>query len=206
MAEWVYVIRSSERELFKRCRRAWDLGSRERKNYQPISPSSVFDFERAIHDALAVYYFPGMWEWNREIVLPLALEGFFKSMHRQRDRYLKEREMTALQESDWDDHLKLGRDLLERYFKWAPTIDRFSTIQVETEFEANIPDHRNPDQDLTVPGDVPGHMMPVHYRGRIDLLILDKNNSYWLVDHRVVEDTWEELDRLILDERNISFC
>ena len=57
--------------------RTWSLSIRLR----------VFDFDRAIHDALAVYYFPGMWEWNREIVLPLAIDGFLKSMQKQRDRY-----------------------------------------------------------------------------------------------------------------------
>lgn len=56
----VYVITSSDRESFKRCRRKWDFGARARQNYQPISPDRMFDFDRAIHDALAVYYYPGM--------------------------------------------------------------------------------------------------------------------------------------------------
>ncbi len=88
---WAYVIRASDREMFKRCRRAWDLSSRARQNLEPINPTRLFDFDRAIHDALAVYYFPGMWEWNREIVLPLAIDGFLKSMQKQRDRYAEDR-------------------------------------------------------------------------------------------------------------------
>jgi hypothetical protein len=44
----------------------------------------MFDFGEAMHDALDVYYFPGMWEWNRAIVRPLAVAGFEKAMRRQR--------------------------------------------------------------------------------------------------------------------------
>jgi hypothetical protein len=60
-----YVTRPRENRLFRRCRRAWDLSARERQDYELIEPPQVFDFGEAIHDALDVYYFPGMWEWNR---------------------------------------------------------------------------------------------------------------------------------------------
>lgn len=202
---WAYVIRSWDRELFKRCRRAWDFSSRERQNYEPIKPLRVFDFDRAIHDALAVYYFPGMWEWNRQIVLPLVIEGFFKSMYRQRDKYIEEQqELSPEEEQDWNDHLKLGENMLKRYFDWASTVDCFSPIQVEPDFEVNIPDPLNPGQDLVAPGSVP--IVPIRYRGRIDLLVVDEYNAYWLVDHRIVEKDWEGIDQLLLDEQGISYC
>lgn len=202
---WAYVIRSSDRELFKRCRRAWDFGSRERQNYEPVKPMRVFDFDRAIHDALAVYYFPGMWEWNRQIVLPLVIEGFFKSMYNQRDRYIKEHgELSDEEERDWNEHIKLGEGMLKRYFDWASTIDRFSPIQVEPDFEVNIPDPLHLGQDLVAPGSVP--IVPIRYRGRVDLLVVDEYNAYWLVDHRIVEKAWEDIDQLLLDEQGVSYC
>jgi hypothetical protein len=68
---WAYVIRSSDRATFKQCRRAWDLGSRSRQNYELAQPARAFDFDQAMRDALALYYFPGMWAWNREIVVPM---------------------------------------------------------------------------------------------------------------------------------------
>ena len=81
---WAYVIRSSDRKMFKCCRRAWDLGSRSRQNYEPVQPMQAFDFDKAMHEALALYYFPGMWEWNRDVVIPIVLEGFVRSMQEQR--------------------------------------------------------------------------------------------------------------------------
>ncbi|MDQ3901122.1 MAG: hypothetical protein M3319_12050, partial [Actinomycetota bacterium] len=95
-----YVARPWESELFRRCRRAWDLGARERRDYEPIEPAQVFSFGEAIHDALDVYYFPGMWDWNRAIVRPLAIAGFEKSMHRQRNAYTQIRELSAEQVQD----------------------------------------------------------------------------------------------------------
>lgn len=203
MAEmaWAYIIRSSDRELFKRCRRAWDFSSRARQNYEPVKPPRVFDFDKAIRDALAVYYFPGMWEWNREIVLPLALEGFFKSMRNQRDEYAKQHTLSAEEERDWNDHLEAGEMMLSRYFQWAPTVDRFSPIRVETEFEVNIPDPLQPGHDLVVREGV-----PIRYRGRINLLVVDGYDAYWLVKHMVVSDEWEGLDHLLLDEQGVSYC
>ncbi|MEN3336038.1 MAG: hypothetical protein V7641_5403 [Blastocatellia bacterium] len=97
-----------------------------RQNYEPLKPTKVFNFNRAIRDALAVYYFPGMWEWNREIVLPLAREGFFKSMQQQRDRYVEHGKLTAEEEHEWNDRLELGEIMLNRYFAWAAARDRFS--------------------------------------------------------------------------------
>lgn len=89
-----FVVRPWERRLFQRCRRAWDLGARGRQGYEPTEPVRVFDFGEAIHDALDVYYFPGMWDWNRAIVRPLAVKGFEKSMRRQRDAYAQTCELS----------------------------------------------------------------------------------------------------------------
>ena len=73
---WAYVLRPREMATFRRCRRAWDFGARIRRNYVPATAHRVFDFDKAIHDALAVYYFPAMDDWDRAIVRPLAVKGF----------------------------------------------------------------------------------------------------------------------------------
>ena len=79
----VYRIHASDRMTFKHCRRAWDLGSRNRQNFEPIPQQGAVDLNRAIRDALAVYYFPGMWEWNRAIVQPLVHQALEKAVHGQ---------------------------------------------------------------------------------------------------------------------------
>jgi hypothetical protein len=199
-----YVIRADDRLAFKRCRRAWDFGARPRRNLEPVQPLRLFDFDRAIHDALAVYYFPGMWEWNRDIVRPLALEAFLKSMRRDRAAYLETRGLTEAsqeEEEEWERHLELGKTVLTSYFKWAPGADRFMPVRVETDFEVNIPDPRRHGLDLCS-----SEGLPIRYQGRAEMLVVDGDDNYWIVDHRIVWDDWEELDQLLLDDVGVSFC
>ena len=83
LADMAYRFTPADRGAFKRCRRQWDFGARERQNYEPARPAAVPDLDLAVRDALAVYYFPGMWDWQRSVVLPLVLQGFARSMGRQ---------------------------------------------------------------------------------------------------------------------------
>jgi len=190
--------------MFKRCRRAWDLGSRSRQNYELVQPTRAFDFDQAMHDALALYYFPGMWGWNREIVVPTVLDGFFKSMEKQRAACLQARALSDEEEKAWSEHLELGRGMLEHYFVWAPTVDRFEPIRVASDFEVNIPDPGRPGEDVAAPGTMP--ILPIRYRGRCDVLALDGYDAYWIFDHRITAEAWADLDQLLLDEQGVAAC
>jgi hypothetical protein len=195
-----YVTRPRESGLFRRCRRAWDLGARERQDYEPIEPAQVFDFGEAIHDALDVYYFPGMWEWNRAIVRPLAVAGFEKSMRRQRAAYAQTRDLSVEQVRDWEQHLELGTSVMESYFEWALETDRFTPIQVRAQFDVSVPDPANPDSGLITPDG-----RALQYRVRIDLAVIDDHELYWLVEHQTVTDpTRLDLDHLRLDEQALT--
>ncbi|MGH2687226.1 MAG: hypothetical protein ACRDKW_00240, partial [Actinomycetota bacterium] len=57
-----YVCTAADRASFKRCRRAWDFGSPRRRDLVPAAPGGI-DLADAVREGLAVYYFPGMWEW-----------------------------------------------------------------------------------------------------------------------------------------------
>jgi PD-(D/E)XK nuclease superfamily len=200
---WAYVIRSSDRKMFKCCRRAWDLGSRSRQNYEPVQPTQAFDFDKAMHEALALYYFPGMWEWNREVVIPMVLEGFIRSMREQRDRCLKRRAFSAEEEQAWNEHLEIGESILVHYSEWAPATDRFEPIRVAPDFEVNIPDPTLPGQDLVAPDSTP--VVPIRYRGRFDALAMDGHDAYWIIEHRIGE-AFADLDLLLLDEQSVAAC
>ncbi|HEU0089335.1 MAG TPA: hypothetical protein VFQ77_17100 [Pseudonocardiaceae bacterium] len=195
-----YVTRPWESALFRRCRRAWDLAARERQDYEPVEPLRVFDFEEAVHDALDVYYFPGMWDWNRAIVRPLAVAGFEKSMRRQRAAYEQVRALSAAQVRDWESHLELGTGVLQRYFEWALEVDRFTPLQVAAQFDVAVPDPVSPDTGLITP-----EGRSLQYRVRVNLAVIDDHELYWLVEHRVVlGEQWPELDRLLLDEQALT--
>lgn len=195
-----YVARPWESRLFRHCRRAWDLAARERQDYEPAEPPRVFDFDEAMHDALDVYYFPGMWDWNRAIVRPLAVAGFEKSMRRHRAAYTQLRALSAEQELDWEQHLELGTDMLQRYFEWAAEADRFTPVQVAAQFDINVPDPADPDSGLITPNG-----RALQYRVRVDLVVIDDHELYWLVEHRIVTGPqWPELDQLLLDEQSLN--
>lgn len=195
-----YTTRPWESTLFRRCRRAWDLGARERRDYEPVQPPQVFSFEEAVHDALDVYYFPGMWEWQRAIVRPLAVAGFEKSMRRQRDAYARTRELSEDQVRDWETHLELGTGILQRYFEWAAEVDRFTPLQVAAQFDVNVPDPADPDSGL-----ITSDGRSLQYRVRINLAVIDDHELYWLVEHRVITGAqWPDLDQLLLDEQALT--
>lgn len=198
---WAHVVRASDRAVFKRCRREWDLSSRSRRNLEPVIPPRRVDLDRAVHDALAVYYFPGMWEWDRGIVQPLALEAFSKSMRTQRDARGASGPLEPETEAEWATRVDHGVAMLNEYFDWAPTMDRFTPVRVETDFEIDIPDPTHPDANLTT-----ADGLAVRFRGRIDMIIVDPDDVYWLVDHRFTHDDWTDLDLLMLDEAGVSAC
>jgi hypothetical protein len=181
-----FLLRPAERESFKRCRRAWDLGARTRQDWVPAAPAPTVDPAAGLHAALAVYYFPGMWAWDRAIVEPLVQEAFAKA--------------TRGQGGD-PDVLASGRALLENYFLWAPARDQFTPLRVVTDFEVNIPDPDRPGADLITPGGD-----PIRYAGRIDLLVQDNARRYWMVQHRVVAGPWVDPEILSLSDLATSWC
>jgi hypothetical protein len=178
-----YRFTPADRAAFKRCRRQWDFGARERRNLEPAEAAAAPGLERAVRDALAVYYFPGMWDWQRSVVLPLVLQGLARSLGGP-----------AAAAGD----LAAGRALLERYFEWAPAVDRFSPVQVETAFEVNLPDPAGGDRELVL-----ADGRPIRYRGRVDLLAGDEHDRYWVVAHRLV-DRFGAADDLLLDEELVA--
>jgi hypothetical protein len=192
------VIRPWERQLFVGCRRAWDLGAHERHALEPATPSQVVDLDQAVKDALAVYYFPGMWDWNRAIVAPLATEAFTKSMRTQRQAY-ETATGAGLDEAAvarWEAHSAAGRRLRPAYYAWAGAIDDWAaTVQVETLFDVIVPEPGDADTGLLA-ADGRG----VLYRLRIDLVVVDDDGRYWLMEQRLRRHSFAVLDDLLLDD------
>jgi hypothetical protein len=187
-----YRIHASDRTAFKRCRREWDLSSRNRRNLEPLPCPGPIDLSQAVRDALAVYYFPGMWEWDRSIVQPLVHQALDRSVRGQADAACDDK---AVQET-----LDRGHALLDAYAAWAPTVDRFTPLRVNTDFEVDIPDPGMPGANLILPaGD------EIRYYDRVDLLAIDSDDAYWVIQHRLVTDSWANHDDLQLDERTIAW-
>jgi hypothetical protein len=198
---WTFIIRPRELRKFHRCRREWDLGSQVRQRFAQKLPSMEWAFDKSIRDALAVYYFPAMDDWNRAIVRPLTLKGFDRSMRETRVAHEKWAPLSAEEERTFEDNLALGQAMLNNYFVWAAALDDFDSIFADHDIWAPIPDPTQPSFDLGTPDG-----RPMRYMGRMDQLIADPDDELWIVDHRVVRGDWTPNEELIEDEVMRSHC
>ena len=188
------VITAADRASFRRCRRQWDFGAGIRQNLEPREPPAAPDLDRALRDALAVYYYPGMWDWDRAVRLPLVVQGLERALARQRERGRDDPDAGC-----WDEALDAGRDLLARFFAWAPGVDRFAPVMAEAEYEVTVLDPARPAAGLVTPGG-----QAVRYRGRIDLMAVDARDAYWIVRHRLVDGDWPPTEELVADEETAA--
>ena len=190
----VAVLTPSERAAFKACRRAWDLEARGRRNLEPAVYDRPLDADRLLRDALAVYYFPGMWDWSRAVVLPLVAQALEKAITREREH------LAGRLPPDFVTRAAAMTELLEAYLAWAPSVERLAPVLVEADYEVDLRDPADADAGLiTVTGD------HVRYRGRVDLLAVDEHDAYWVLRHRVV-DEWTPLETLLRDEEALTAC
>jgi len=182
-----YRITAAERASYKRCRRQWDLGSVHRGNLEPVE-SGPADVAAAVRGALAVYYYPGMWDWPSAIVLPLVRKAFMRSIAEQP----QSPERTA--------NMDIGTGVLEQYIEWAPALDDFGPVRIDHEVEAIVPNPDEPGRGLYLPGG-----RRVVYTDRVHLLAIDVHDVCWVVVHQVVAQ-WQDIRMLLLDEEAVAAC
>jgi hypothetical protein len=173
-----FTVTAEDRTWFDRCHRAWDLGALGRQALVPVVPPPRDPLASALLDAFAVYYFPGMWEWDRTIVAGLVSKAY-----------------------DEAGGPASGRRVLDGFQKWAPTVDHFTPIRVQFDLDVPIADPGQPDVHLTTEaGD------RIRYRDRVPLAVIaEEDDRCWLVEHRVVEQ-FADGDELFLDERALVAC
>ena len=168
---------------FKRCRRQWDFASAHRRGLEAIKGVDRV-LPAAIREALAVYYYPGTWDWGPDLKQSLvhkALAGALDVAHR-----------TAA--------FPAGKRLLDSYDAWARTVDDFAPVRIGHDLQALVPDPSDPERGLTSPGGA-----AVMYSCRIDLLAVDAADEYWVVCHRIVDD-WQDVDALSGDGAAVAAC
>lgn len=138
-------------------------------------------------------------DWDRAIVRPLALRAFQRKMHEQRSNYEKLRPLEAEQQRQFSEHVALGERMLQHFFAWAAELDDFASIFADHEFWAPIPDPDNPGHELVSP-----EGWPIRYLGRIDQLISNRDDEYWVVEHRLASE-WADTERLVGDQCGVSY-
>jgi hypothetical protein len=178
-----YRITADDRARFKRCRRQWDFASPNRRDLEQVGVSDA-PLPAAVMDALAVYYYPGTWDWPHELTFSLVHKALAR----------------ALAEADAMDRLEAGDALLDCYDAWAQTVDDFAPMRIGHDLDALVPDPREPGRGLST-----SDGSAVIYSCRVDLLAVDAADEYWVVRHQVVAD-WQDIDALVRDEEAVAAC
>jgi len=178
----VDIIRTSDRQYFKRCRVLWDFTSKIRQDYEPIQRIEALDFGTAMHKALEAYYQPATWQSDDKIAN--ARQAFLEAI---KDVQTKVRIGALEFETRFNELKELGLGMLDNYFMWAPNHDSFKPVLVEIEFEVPIPG-----------------LDDVVYQGRIDLVVED-DYGYWLVDHKTTAQ-FAQTEWLALDDQCSSYA
>jgi hypothetical protein len=178
-----YRITENDRAQFKRCRRQWDLASSHRRGLAPVGAVDA-GLTASLKDALAVYYYPGTWDWPHELKQSLV----HKALKR------------ALDDGGQTHALEAATSLLDSYDAWASTVDDFAPVRIDHDVQALVPDPRDAERGLTTPDG-----SAVIYTCRIDLLAVDAADEYWVVRHQIVDD-WQESEALIRDEATVAAC
>ncbi|HZA08665.1 hypothetical protein [Mycobacterium sp.] len=178
-----YRITPDDRARFKRCRRQWDFASPHRRDLEPAEiPAAAMS--ASLKDALAVYYYPGTWDWQHGLKQSLV--------HKALER--------SLGEAAGTDALETGRALVDCYDAWASTVDDFAPVKINHDVDGLVPDPRDPERGLSTPNG-----FAVIYTCRVDLVAVDSADEYWVVRHQVVDD-WQRLESLIRDEEAVAAC
>ncbi|MBV9641295.1 MAG: hypothetical protein JO330_17290 [Mycobacteriaceae bacterium] len=178
-----YRITADDRARFKRCRRQWDFASPNRRDLEPVGLADPA-VPAALTDALAVYYYPGTWDWPRELTYSLVHKALVRS----------------LDEAGAMDQLEAAGALLDCYDAWAQTVDDFAPMRIGHDLGALVPDPREPGRGLST-----AEGSAVIYTCRVDLLAVDSADEYWVVRHQVVDD-WQDTAALVRDEEAVAAC
>ena len=176
-----FRIDPEQRARFKRCRRQWDFASR--RGLEPVDAAGPA-LPTALKDGLAVYYYPGTWDWQHDLKQSLV--------HKAVERSLNDAGAGAL--------IEAASALLDCYDAWASTIDDFAPVKIDHDVTGLLTDPEETERGLLTPNG-----SGVVYACRVDLLAVDAADDYWVVRHQIVDD-WQDQDALVRDEEAIAAC
>ena len=176
-----FRIDPDQRTRFKRCRRQWDFASPHRRGLEPVDAAGPA-LATAIKKALAVYYYPGTWDWQHELKQSLVHKAVQRSL------------------TDAGELMETAAALLDCYDAWASTIDDFAPVKIDHDVTAMLPDPVESDRGLLAPNG-----SGVAYTCRVDLLAVDATDEYWVMRHQIVDD-WQDRDALTRDEEAVAAC
>lgn len=193
-----YVIRTTDRNNFKKCRRLWHFSSGLRRNLEPVKLNHNLAFGISIHKGLEAYYDPEGWTFPHEVKVGKMLAAFKTENERQRVEEMETLgNMTDERRQEYADREILGVTMLIRYAEHYKDKDNFTPVYVEQKFQ------------IPVPGPNGGYLVinnrPVVYQVRIDLVLEDNDGRWWVCDHKTA-GSLSSIEFLDLDTQMTSYA
>lgn len=154
---------TTERQQFRRCRRAWKWGGKSQGNLEPRGKAPALDFGSALHEALAAYHLNG----DNPVAIFLHSEAAAKLS---------------------EDMRELGIGMLEHYKAWNATQEPLEFLVAEYPFEVQLPgtDHIYSGIVDGVAKDVRGNIWLVEHKGYSQLASLQR----LMLDDQVTSYMW----------------
>lgn len=202
----VIPIHTSDRAAFKRCRRRWSFTSPMKRNLVPMvryfGIAYPLWFGTGVHWALEQWYagaedYTGPGEVGE---LPPAIwfkKWFEAEMAKPDIMAWKESGLDPEDEEELQTHYQLGIDMLNYYERFAVN-DDWEVIATEHNFSIPLGFSRTDSRT--------GQVLPVHYKGRQDMIIRDSDGLYWIVDHKTTSWIGDDyFAKLNMDEQCTSY-
>jgi hypothetical protein len=192
------IVRTSDRQTFRKCRQLWDFRSKVRQAWDYVPGITPLDFGIAIHKGMEIYYDPARWDDYRDIVEAETIVAYLEVMDDWKKR-LREANQWDLMRSEFEEHRALGQDMFNHYFTWAPKQnerDGWVPLKAEIEFEVPIPVPSGfglPEGFVSIDGNLHKVIprigapiyIPIVYQGRVDLIVYDElTGKYIIVDFK----------------------
>lgn len=175
-------IRTSDRGMFRHCRRQWNFVSDMRKGYKSLDYPSYFWLGTGVHFALEDFHGYGNYQ-TPSAAFRAYCEAWDKSL-----RYRKNKsnlnpnlEDAFTSDPEWIEAREVGLAMMEYYPQWLSTgRDPLKTLweddrpQCEVRFEIELPIKTEAYEK-------------VYYVGTIDRVCIDEHDRIWLVDYKTAK-------------------
>jgi hypothetical protein len=177
-------VHTSDRQVFKRCRRRWGFSSPVRMNLKVGSEQPYFWLGSGIHFAMEDFH--GYNHWGRPARALVAYAEAFRSVP------------GAYVPGNWQELVELGIGMLNYYQDiWLRDRDPLNTLwidnvpQVEVRFRIPLPQ-----EIVGVPN--------AYYYGTLDRVVEDAYGRLWILDYKSFKDI--KTTHLDMDEQISAYC
>lgn len=187
------AIHTSDRRMFKRCRRKYSLASNLERGLEPKRPNSILWLGTGVHKALELWYASNLTESLPEL--------FASWVNEERARLAKDAFMGEVDDSASE----IGLEILSHYEKVYGEADKkYKPYKMEVMFSIPI---ANPDtgEQLFVLHPATGEEVPVTYDGRLDGILEDEDGYFWILEHKTARSFSDWDVKIPMDEQISSY-